>query len=109
MSKLLLIGLVFTGCGEGDERIIQPAQEGKPATPVFIDDGSNPGDNNNDQLNINLEEKRDSEELEFDNPGDDEVAQEVNKMDQAINDLKPSGYKETDLSETTLESGIYLE
>lgn len=67
---------------------------------------------NNAQNNLPQVEKIEpapEDQIEFADPGDDEIGQEVKELDALINDTMPSEYDESGLSEDVIEGTVELQ
>lgn len=76
---ILSATVIFSGCGQ--KRVKRPVQS-QPAT-------------------VQQQEKQteNKDEIDFSDPGDDQVGKEIQEIDSLINETSPSDYNEDDLSE----------
>lgn len=56
-----------------------------------------------------VEEQKNVDEMEFSDPGTDEIGQEVKALDDLVNETMPSDYEEESLSDETIDGSIQLQ
>lgn len=92
-SVLILSIFVVSGCFASKKKQAAPQRQQAPR----------------ESLESVTEDIAPEDQIEFSDPGDDELGQEVKELDSLINETSPSEFDETDLSEDTIETDVELE
>ncbi len=99
MMAIFIIPCTLSACGKANNEQINSSNL----------DGMVPPNNDivKDQEMMN-EEVLPSDKIEFSDPGNDEIGNDVKEMDALLNQTTPSEYDEEDLSDSAVEDEVEL-
>lgn len=97
---LLVVPFVFAACGKIENK--KPMGD---KTQIKVQQNGDGMVKENGEMKENLVP---DDKIEFEDPGNDELGQEIKAMDDLINQTTPSEYSEDDLSNDAIEVGVEM-